>query len=149
MMIVITWYHWFQWNQYGFSFSKIACMFPLNPILWDLTLKKYSPIPLMPEAYLPELQTSTYSQNPLLPWSTSWRYWGFSQCKAYTHPPRPPQITHLRVFPDHRVAPQNMLHWSPSLQSSLPWSIVLYPWQPMLWLLSHKKHNINTFICSS
>ena len=57
MMTIITWYYWFQWNKYCFTLSKRAFVFPLKPILWDLILKNYSPLPLMPEAYLPELQT--------------------------------------------------------------------------------------------
>lgn len=34
---------------YGFTLSKIVWMFLLKPILWALTPKKYSPIPVMPE----------------------------------------------------------------------------------------------------
>ena len=117
-------------------------MLTLKPTLWASAPKMKIPTSMMSEGCLTELQPGTHGQNPLL-------LLLLETLKAFSVQSLCPlsslQITHLWATPDHRV----VLSQFPSLQSSPLWPILLYPWQPMLWLLPNKKHNVNTLICAS
>lgn len=147
-MTVITWYHCFRRNECCFTLLKITWMFPLNPILWTLIPKVYRPPPVMPKACLLELQRDTHSQNPLLLCSASE---GDPECflnakslPIHSEPCRSLTSGLFQEVCSLSLQVSNLLLSGPSYYIH-----GIYPWQPTLWLLSNKKYNIRTFICSS
>ena len=145
-MVIITWYTIpMKWVCF-FTLTKITWMLTWEPTLWASAPKMKISTSMLSEGCLPELQPTTHGQNPLL-------LLLLETLKAFSVQGLCPfsslQITHLRAVPDHCVAPRSVLSQFPSLQSSPLWPILLYLWQPMLWLLPNRKYNVNTLICAS
>lgn len=117
-MILITWYHWFQWNSIALLSKKIVWIFLLNPILWALTSKKYNPIHMMPQVCLQNFRlVPRKNLYYALPPGETEHFLNAKPIHTYSEPCRSLTLGsfQITVWP-----PRSMLSRFPTFQSSPP-----------------------------